>query len=177
MNDMVIVREADANDATLIADMSRRTFYESFSADNTAENMTLFLDTQFTKEALVAEVGQPGNVFLLATLDDQPAGYARLAENTPPPELGPGSAIEIVRIYAEQWAIGKGVGNALMKYALDLSRQKGLEYIWLGVWEHNHRAKAFYTKWGFEKFGEHIFVVGTDPQTDWWMRRSLPGQP
>jgi GNAT superfamily N-acetyltransferase len=78
-----------------------------------------------------------------------------------------------VRIYAEQSAIGKGVGAALMQYSIDLGREKGMKWIWLGVWEHNHRAIAFYTKWGFEKFGDHPFVLGADVQTDWWMRRKL----
>lgn len=173
MKNLIKVIEAGPDNAALIADMSRRTFYESFSADNTKENMEIFLDTQFSRESLMAEVGQPGNTFLLAILDDRPAGYARLSENSPPPALGSAPAIEIVRIYAEQWAIGKGVGNALMSRALDLAMQKKLTYAWLGVWEHNHRAIAFYTKWGFEQFGEHIFLVGNDPQTDWWMRKKL----
>jgi len=44
--------------------------------------------------------------------------------------------------------------------------------VWLGVWEHNPRAIAFYRKWGFEAVGEHVFVVGTDPQRDLVMTRS-----
>ena len=167
------IRLAGAADAALLADMSRRTFYDSFAAQNTPENIKQYMDTQFTREELMAEVGQPGNIFLLAYVDGQPMGYARLLEHTPPPELGGGPAMEIVRIYAEQAAIGKGVGRALMQYALDLGREKSKKWLWLGVWEHNHRAIAFYTKWGFEKFGDHPFVVGSDVQTDWWMRRRL----
>ena len=60
-----------------------------------------------------------------------------------------------------------------MQAALDLAREKGFDWVWLGVWEHNHRAHAFYRKWGFERFGEHVFFVGLDAQTDWWMRRRL----
>jgi ribosomal protein S18 acetylase RimI-like enzyme len=87
--------------------------------------------------------------------------------------MGQGPAIEIVRLYAEQSAIGKGVGSALMRSVVDLGREKGKKWIWLGVWEHNHRAIAFYTKWGFEKFGDHPFILGSDTQTDWWMRKPL----
>jgi GNAT superfamily N-acetyltransferase len=169
----VQVRLASTGDAALIADMSRRTFYESFAAQNTAEDIAQYMDTQYTRESLMKEVGMTGNIFLLAFLDGQPVGYARLLEHEPPPQMGEGPAIEIVRIYAEQSAIGKGVGKALMQYALDLAREKEKKWIWLGVWEHNHRAIAFYTKWGFEKFGDHPFIVGSDTQTDWWMRRKL----
>lgn len=173
MENTVQIRLASAEDAALVADMSRRTFYDAFAAQNTPENIAHYMDEQFTRESLMAEVGMPGNIFLLACLDGQPVGYARLLEHAPPPEIGEGQGIEIVRIYAEQSAIGKGVGAALMQYSIDLGREKGMKWIWLGVWEHNHRAIAFYSKWGFEKFGDHPFVLGADVQTDWWMRRKL----
>lgn len=157
----------------MIADMSRRTFYDAFAAQNTPEDIAQYMDTQFSRESLMAEVGSPGNIFLLAYLGDAPVGYMRLLEHEPPPEMEQEPAIEIVRIYSEQPAIGKGVGKALMQYALDLARKIGKNWIWLGVWEHNHRAIAFYTKWGFEKFGDHPFILGSDTQTDWWMKKKL----
>jgi ribosomal protein S18 acetylase RimI-like enzyme len=165
-------RLAGRGDAEQIADLSRRTFYDSFAAQNTKENMDQFLNEQFTREKLLAEVGDPGSTFLLAYLEGELAGYARLREGHQPRELGDINAIEIARIYAEQNAIGKGVGKHLMQHCLEIAREKGKEWIWLGVWEHNRRAIEFYMKWGFEKFGEHIFVVGSDPQTDWKMKRS-----
>lgn len=175
MEPIVQIRLAAAEDAALVADMSRRTFYDAFAAQNKPEDIAHYMDKQFTRESLMAEVGTPGNIFLLAYLDGQPAGYARLLEHAAPPgmDVSDGPSIEIVRIYAEQHAIGKGVGAALMQYAIDLAREKGKKWIWLGAWEHNHRAIAFYTKWGFEKFGDHPFILGSDVQTDWWMRRKL----
>jgi GNAT superfamily N-acetyltransferase len=173
MTAQVEIREAAGEEAGMIADMSRRTFYDSFAHQNTPEDITLYMDKQFTRESIMAEVGAAGNTFLLAWLDDQPVGYVRLLEHEPPPGMGEGPAIEIVRLYAEQSVIGKGVGRALMQSCIDLARQRGMHWIWLGVWEHNHRAIAFYTKWGFEKFGDHPFILGTDTQTDWWMRRKL----
>ena len=173
MEPTIQIRLASAKDAALVADMSRRTFYDSFAAQNTPEDIALYMETQFARESLMAEVGTPDNIFLLAYLDEQPVGYARLLAHEAPPEMGEGPALEIVRIYAEQTAIGKGVGKALMQYTLDLARENGKRWVWLGVWEHNLRAIAFYTKWGFEKFGDHPFIVGSDTQTDWWMRKKL----
>src|SRR5882762_3953584 len=115
MENIVQIRLASADDATLVADISRRTFYDSFAADNTPEDIAEYMDTQFTRESLIAEVGARDNIFLLAYLDGEPVGYARLLEHEPPPEMGQGPAIEILRIYAEQSAIGKGVGKALMQ--------------------------------------------------------------
>jgi ribosomal protein S18 acetylase RimI-like enzyme len=173
MEPTIRIRLAEKEDANLVANISRRTFYDSFAANNTREDMDHFLNTQFTIESLIVEVGAPGNIFLLAYLGDELAGYARMQELSAPPELAGVPAIEIVRIYSEQATIGKGIGKALMSRCLEIGREKGKEWIWLGVWEHNRRAIDFYTKWGFEKFGDHVFVVGHDPQTDWYMKKKL----
>jgi diamine N-acetyltransferase len=167
------IRLATSADAALVADLARRTFYESFARYNTEENMRIFLDEQSPRERQMAEVGAPGRTFLLALLDDEPVGYASLRESEPPEGLKGEKGIEVVQLYSDQRLIGKGVGPALMQACLDLARQQEKEWIWLGVWEHNLRAIAFYTKWGFERFGEHIFLVGLDAQTDWWMRRKV----
>lgn len=156
-----------------MADISRRTFYDSFVEYNTEENMRLYLEEQHPRERQMAEVGAPGRTFLLAYHDEEPVGYASLRESDLPSELKGATAIEIVQLYSEQKTIGKGVGKALMETCLDIARQKGKEWVWLGVWEHNQRAIDFYTKWGFERFGEHVFLVGLDAQTDWWMKKKL----
>ncbi|MDR3713879.1 MAG: GNAT family N-acetyltransferase [Puia sp.] len=173
MSDDVEILLAGVSEAGLIADISRRTFRDSFAAQNTKEDMDLFLEKQFSRPKLMAEVGAPGNIFLLAYRDERPAGYACMREGGHPSAPGNHRSVEIARIYAEQWAIGKGVGNALMSRCLEIAHEKAKTAVWLGVWEQNPRAIAFYSRWGFEKFGEHIFVVGEDPQTDWLMRKLL----
>jgi len=167
------VKLAERADAELVADISRRTFYDSFAHHNTEENIRLFLDEQFPREKQMAEVGAPGRTFLLAWQGEEPAGYASLREAEAPGQLAGANAIEIVQIYSEKKMIGQGIGKALMQACLDTAREKGKEWVWLGVWEHNHRAIAFYQQWGFERFGEHIFLVGLDAQTDWWMKKKL----
>ena len=172
-SEKIIIRVANKNDAEVIADISRETFYDSFASYNTEENMNKFMNRQFTKEKLMAEVDTPGNIFLMAYINNELAGYVRMTENDNPKELGNADAMEIVRIYSVQKKIGKGVGKALMQYCIDIAKQKEKKLIWLGVWEHNKRAIAFYTKWGFEKFSEHIFLLGDEQQTDWMMKKML----
>ena len=169
----VSIRIATKEDAALIADISRQTFFETFAPQNTKANMDRFMNEQFTRENLMAEVGAKGNIFLLAYYGDQVAGYARLRENNNPPELGAASSLEIARIYAVSSFIGKGVGRILMKKCLDLASELKKELVWLGVWEHNPRAIDFYKKFGFEKFGTHIFYLGDDAQEDWLMLKKL----
>lgn len=168
----IIIKEAGKNDAALIADISRETFYATFAAHNTAANMDKFMNEQFTRQKLMDEVGTPGNTFLLAYSNDEVAGYARLID-APGKELPDVRSIEIARIYALQNSIGKGVGRALMDRCITIAGERNKQVIWLGVWEKNQRAIDFYIKWGFEKFGEHVFMLGDDPQTDWLMKKVI----
>ncbi len=167
------IRYALPEDAELIAELSQQTFLETFADQNSKENMDKFMKETFTREALINEVGIPGNIFLLAFNENKAVGYARVRESDNPPGLANSPAFEIARIYATAGAIGTGVGKRLMQHCIDLSREKGKEILWLGVWEHNQRAIDFYKKWGFEKFSTHTFMLGDDPQTDWLMKKKL----
>lgn len=165
------IREATTADAAMIADLSRETFYHAFAADNTKEDMEKFLNEQFTREALMEEVGAPGNIFLLAFAGDEIAGYLRLRDASD--ALLPGSGIEVARLYTNTHLIGKGVGAMLMNAAINRGKQLEKDYIWLGVWEKNEKAIRFYSRFGFEKFAEHGFLLGNDMQRDWLMQRPL----
>jgi diamine N-acetyltransferase len=169
----IIIRFATTADAELIADISQRTFYDSFAKFNTKENMDKFMNVQFPREKLIDEVADKESIFLLAYLDGELVGYVRLCESVNPPELADINAIEIVRIYTEQRTIGKGVGKALMLQCIEIAREKNKKLIWLGVWEHNDNALSFYKKFGFEQFGSHIFMLGDDAQTDLLLRKNL----
>lgn len=167
------IREATATDAALIADLSRQTFYDTFAPHNTAADMRKFLDEQFTHGRLMLEVGRTGNTFLLAYCGNEVAGYAKLRETHTPAALAGTPALEIARLYACKPFIGKGAGSLLMQHTLTLARQKEKTVVWLCVWEKNQRAIDFYTRWGFEKFGDIDFVLGNDVQNDWMMKKNL----
>ncbi|MDQ3277994.1 MAG: GNAT family N-acetyltransferase [Bacteroidota bacterium] len=167
------LRYATPEDAALIADISRQTFYDTFAADNTPENMAKFLNEQFTKGKLMLEVGSTENVFLLAYDNDNVAGYLKLRDGKKLAALQELSAMEIARLYVVKEYIGKGVGKLLMQTAIDIARQKEKAVVWLGVWEHNQRAIAFYTAWGFQKFDACDFLLGNDLQRDWLMKKDL----
>jgi ribosomal protein S18 acetylase RimI-like enzyme len=167
------ILEATTQDAALIAQLSRQTFYDTFAAVNTREDMDKFLNEQFTDLLLRQEVEQQKGLFYLAYEGSEPVGYVKLKEGAPSGAFNNNTAMEIARLYAVQSHIGKGVGKALMQHCVELARQLKKQMLWLGVWEKNERAIAFYQQWGFEKFGEHEFVLGNDHQTDWLMKRDI----
>jgi ribosomal protein S18 acetylase RimI-like enzyme len=169
----IFIRRAEARDAGLVADLSRQTFQETFAAVNTTENMQLFLNKQFSKELLINEVTTGRGIFYLAYHNKIPAGYAYMREGTGFSQTGNLSAIELARIYAARSFQGIGIGKALMLACIETAIELNKEMIWLGVWEHNMKAIDFYKRRGFEKFGEHEFVLGKDIQVDWLMKKDL----
>ncbi len=169
----ITTRYATLADAEAIALLSRQTFYDTFAEFNIKEDMDKFMTESFSMEKLTAEVGLPQYVFLIATLNNEMAGYAKLSEGKQPAELDNLASIEISRIYAAKQTIGYGVGKALMEECIRVAKEKNKKIIWLGVWGENERAINFYKKFGFEKFGEHDFLLGNDLQTDWLMKKTL----
>lgn len=170
---LTVTRIAGTVDAGLVADLSRKTFYDAFAKGNTVADMDQFMNEVFTRESLIKEVEEGDGIFLLAFINNEAVGYARMRERNKENIMADVNAIEIARIYATQESLGKGVGKALMEHCMQIAREAKKDVIWLGVWEKNERAIGFYKKQGFEKFGEHVFMLGSDPQTDWLMKRDL----
>src|SRR5438105_3726825 len=151
------IRRATIDDAVLIADISRQTFFETFAPANKKEDMDKFLNEQFTRGKLILEVNARENTFFLAYEGKDIAGYVKLRDSRTPESLKEMPALEVARIYSLTHMIGKGVGKLLMQTSIDCAKKSNKKVLWLGVWEKNQRAIDFYTKWGFEKFEETGF--------------------
>ena len=169
----VTIRRATPDDASLLADLGARTFQETFAADNTADDMATYLTSNFSPTQQAAELAHPDSTFLIAEVEGIAAGYAKLHVSEPAEGINGARPIELVRLYVSSEWFGRGVGEALMRSCLDESLRAGYETIWLGVWERNARAQAFYNKWDFRAVGEHIFQLGSDTQRDILMERSV----
>ncbi len=168
----IIVRVAMAADASLLAELGRRTFFHSFSADNTDADMSAYLGAAFSPEIQAEELADPASTFLIAEIDGVAAGYARLRSGDAPTDVQGIVPLEIVRFYADRPWIGAGVGQVLMAECLNMAAAlPGCDAVWLAVWERNLRAIAFYSKSGFVAVGEQEFVVGSDIQHDLVMAR------
>ncbi len=166
-------RIATIEDAAILAEISRVTFYDTYHAYNTKEDMDLFLLKHFSLDAVINELNSPKNIFLFVYVDEQLSGYAKLSVANTPEQLKDFTILEIARIYSIKEKIGKGIGKILIDECINIARQKNKQMIWLGVWKQNPRAIAFYEKNGFEIFGEQDFILGKDVQQDWLMKRSL----
>ena len=169
----VKIRRGTVADAGLLAELGARTFSETFAAANTPENFAAYMAKSFNVAQQAAELQEPGSIFLIAEVDGKAAGYARLLDGEPEQCVKGAKPIELVRLYVSSDWLGRRLGGELMRACLDEARQTGHETIWLGVWEENPRAQAFYRKWEFRTVGEHIFRLGSDLQRDLVMERPV----
>ncbi|MCB2376234.1 GNAT family N-acetyltransferase [Hymenobacter sp. BT635] len=162
--------------AAQLAELGRQTFHDTFAADNKAEDMAEFLAATFSEEKQLAELNDSQTTFLLAHMQQQPVGYAklRLGSTLGLEEGKEGSGrLEIERLYVQQDWIGTGLGAALMRRAIEEARLHSCRTVVLGVWERNEPAIAFYRRFGFREIGQHTFRLGQDIQTDLILRKGL----
>lgn len=170
------VRRAAAADVALLAELGARTFVDAFSADNDPQDLERYVADAFSHERIATELAQDGSVFLVAHDDayaSAPVGYCRLQRGATDDSVDARTPIELVRIYIEPATTGRGYGSALLQACLDEAARGGHDVIWLGVWEHNLRARRFYERWGFRHVGDHTFMLGRQRQRDHVMARPV----
>lgn len=158
------------NHANPLLEFSKSTFLATYAAHNTPENMALYVAKNFTIEQVQWELQQPNNWFFVVKKQEEWLGYMKLVNSENPPELGQQKALEIERIYVIEQAKGLGIGTQLINHATQVAQSQGFNILWLGVWEFNSAAIAFYEKMGFQRFGQHVFQLGSDAQTDFLMK-------
>lgn len=168
---MIKILPATKGDLVFLVPVARHFFDLAFSPTNPKDIMEAYMNDAFTLEKFKKEFTEPGSVILIAWSDGRIAGYARLRKNSEVDHLFESSKIELQRFYLDPEFHGSGLADQL--FAACLRACEHTEWIWLGVWEFNPRAIRFYEKHGFKKFGEHIFRMGHEDQTDWLMRRRV----
>ncbi|KIC03788.1 GNAT family acetyltransferase [Flavobacterium sp. JRM] len=166
----IILEKVTIADIEKLQNIGRQTFLETFSLPNTEENMNSYLSSSFASDKLKKEIENPDSKFFFAVLNDEVIGYLKINSGKAQTELKEDNALEIERIYVSREFLGKKVGQLLYDKALQIAQERKVGYVWLGVWEENHRALAFYKKNGFVEFDKHIFKLGNDPQTDIMMK-------
>ncbi len=167
------IRPCRPDELHALRTLSIKTFDETFRSANRPEVMDAFLAEAFAPEKLAAEMSNTESRFFFAIRDGEPVGYLKLNVGNAQTEYQSEGMLEIERIYVSAEHQGCGLGKRLMAFALEMAARGGHPAVWLGVWEHNPKAIAFYTREGFSRIGQHVFRVGDEDQTDWLMRRDL----
>lgn len=169
----ITIERIDLENISDLQKIGKQTFFETFADSNSVEDMQKYLEESFAFEKLENELKNPNSEFYFAKDNEKVVGYLKVNFGDSQTELKDNLALEIERIYVLKDYHGKKVGQKLYEKAIEIAKEKAVEYVWLGVWEENHRAINFYQKNGFEAFDKHIFVLGNDEQTDIMMKLKL----
>ena len=168
------IRKATVSDLETIQKISIQTFIETFAAVNTPENIANYIKDSLNTEQLTTELNNANSQFYIAYSNAEVVGYLKINFGDAQTETINENALEVQRIYVLQTFHGKNIGQLLLEEVKKIAQTTDVEYIWLGVWEENHRALRFYTKNGFVVFDKHVFIMGNDEQTDLLMRFQIP---
>ena len=169
------IRKAAIEDAEMLAELSYKTFYDAFHEHpkNAPEDLADYMEKAFNPETVRAELLEEHSIFLVAEIETETAGYAKVMIGAIEDGISAEKPIELNRLYSHQKFLGKGVGARLMDECFNIAKENDCDVMWLGVWEFNPRAQAFYKKYGFREVGRHIFRLGSDPQIDLLMQKDL----
>ena len=171
----VSIRQAVAEDAKVLADLAYITFWDAFAhhPKNAPDDLAHYMRQAFNVEQISVEITDENSVFLIAEIDDEPAGYAKIIFGSTEPGITALRPVELSRLYSQQKYLGFGIGPALLEACFSRAKELDCDVMWLGVWEFNPRAQRFYKKNGFRIIGSHTFQLGSDPQTDLLMQKTL----
>ncbi len=164
------IQKATETDLELLKKISIQTFIETFGAVNTPENITNYIEGSFNSEQLLTELKNDNSLFYIAYSNTEPIGYLKINFGDAQTETINGNTMELQRIYVLQTYHGKKIGQLLIDEVKNIAKSTGVDSVWLGVWEENHRAIRFYTKNGFVVFDKHVFIMGNDEQSDLLMQ-------
>lgn len=162
----LVIRHGAPADAPGLARLAERTFRETYAAFNSPHDMERYVADHFGPERQLVELLDEATLTLVAEADGRTAGYAQLRWSDPPACVAGPAPMEVTRFYVDRPWHGRGLAQRLMTAAVDAARTEGARTLWLGVWERNTRAIAFYTKSGFREVGTQTFVLDTDRQRD-----------
>lgn len=160
------IRRAHRSDVAELADLAERTFRDTFAHANRPEDLDLHCRSRYGTEHQASEIADPVITTFVCERDGALIGYGQLRWQAPAACVNGTRPAEIQRLYVDRRFHGTGVAQSLMSALQDAAVAGDADVLWLGVWEHNPRAIAFYTKAGFTPVGEQVFVLGRDPQRD-----------
>jgi ribosomal protein S18 acetylase RimI-like enzyme len=169
------IRRGTVEDAKTLAPLAVKIFNDTFAANplNKPEDMQAYIADFMSVAAFEQELADKDSIFFIAESDGEMIGYAKLKENSIEDSVSDTNPIELCRLYVAHEFHGAGIARKLMNECFAEARRKDFQTMWLGVWEFNFRAQRFYEKLGFSKVGEHVFQLGSDPQTDFVMEKKL----
>lgn len=155
-----VIHPAASEDAPALARFAAQAFTDTYRGLDDEQEIADYVAEHFPTDVVAGVIADPACTTLLAWLGNELAGYAVLRDK-PAPDCVTGAApLQLWRLYLGQRFIGQGLGAQLMAAVQAQARQRGARTLWLGVYDRNERAVAFYRRFGFAQAGTSEFLFG-----------------
>ena len=169
----ITIKKCSHEDLQILQEISIETFNDTFKDQNSPENMKAYLERAFNAKQLEEELSNSASEFFFVCFNEEPAGYLKINMNDAQSENMGDESLEIERIYIRNKFQKHGLGKYVLNKAVEIAMERNKKKIWLGVWEKNENAIAFYKKMGFVQTGAHSFYMGDEEQIDFIMTKTI----
>jgi len=170
---IMTIKKCILEDLRELQKISVETFTETFKDQNSPEHLNAYLERAYNLDQLEQELANRSSQFFFVYLTQEVCGYLKVNTDEAQSEAMGADSLEVERIYVKKKFQKHGLGKQLLNKALEIARVQKKKKIWLGVWEENENAIAFYQKKGFVQTGAHSFYMGDDEQVDLIMSKTL----
>jgi ribosomal protein S18 acetylase RimI-like enzyme len=161
-----LIRHAVPDDASRLAAFATEAFTDTYRELDDPQDIADYCGEHFRADVMAGVIEDPACTVLLAEQAGELAGYAILKDRPAPACVTGPAPLQLWRLYLGAGFIGRGLGARLMQAVQAGARQRGAATLWLGVYDRNLRAVAFYERFGFARVGSQAFVFGGEVYLD-----------
>ncbi len=162
-----MIRRLSINDVIQLSELGESSFRDTYSWYNSQENMNEYVAKNFNRHALNRELVNENIIYFgIENENNLLSAYAKFVLGKNSNGQKKSTCAELARIYVDKKYFGKGQGKILLEFCANFLKENNISSIWLGVWQKNKKAIAFYERMGFKKKGTTTFLLGTDLQDD-----------
>ncbi len=171
---MIDYRDAVNTDGAALDAMARRVWLATFAHSAPAKDIEAYVAHAYGPNGMLRRhLADPAYDFQIALKDKVVVGYCKVGPTFFTDEIPTDGTLHLHQLYVDPAEHGSGVAAHLLEWACAVGRRRGKTAVVLSVWEHNHRAFAFYAKHGFVPVGEYAFKTGGQIDRDVIVRREL----
>lgn len=170
-----IIRYGRPEDAQELSRLAAWTFRAAYEAELAGPALDRYIADHYSPARQAAELADDRLTHLVVEQAGAMIGFALLRTDEHHPAITGERPVMLSQIYLDPSHTGGGIGSTLMRHCLAEASAGGHDTMWLGVWERNVRAIAFYERWGFRTVGEMVFDFAGHAQRDLVMQRDGDG--
>lgn len=155
----ITLRQARPDDAITLAALAIQVFLDTYATQGVRADLAKEALSVYTPQEFATRMEMPNRYFVMAEQAQGLLGFAELDCHSLPAPAGRVDGAELIRLYLQPRAQGRGLGRQLIRAAEQLAQAQACVALWLTAWEGNYRALAFYAHMGYQDIGQTSYIL------------------